>query len=598
MFQSFEETSDPSQGAPRLAALRAEMANAGLEAFIVPRADQYQGEYVADCDARLAWLTGFTGSAGFCAALSDQAGIFVDGRYTVQVRAQTDPEQFTPQDWPATQLGPWLCERLSAGQKVGFDPWLHTISEVETLEEQLSKAGIILVPSANLVDAIWTDRPAPPAGKAIAHPIEVSGEPSPDKRARMASQLADAGHKAVILTEPASISWLLNIRGTDLPSVPVVQSHAVLHDDGTVWLFADPTKFDDLGPDPAITLFEHSAMVEQVASLAGPVRLEKSSCPVALLSALRAAGIDVEFDDDPCALAKACKNDVEIEGARQAHARDALAMIKFLCWLDQVTPKGTMTEIDAVTALEGFRRENNRLLDISFETIAGVADHAALPHYHVTNASNQTIVQDNVLLVDSGGQYRDGTTDITRTIAVGNPGDDIKAAFTRVLQGMIAISRLRWPRGLAGRDLDAIARFPLWVAGQDYDHGTGHGVGSYLSVHEGPQRLSRVSHVPFQPGMILSNEPGYYREGAFGIRIENLIVVQEAPDVQGADGRDQLSFETLCYVPIDTRLVVAEMMSADEIKWLNDYHAECYARSADHLQDDLRSWLEAATAPI
>ena len=273
-------------------------------------------------------------------------------------------------------------------------------------------------------------------------------------------------------------------------------------------------------------------------------------------------------------------------------------MIKFLYWLDQETPKGTMTEIDAVTALEGFRRENNRLLDISFETIAGVADHAALPHYHVTNASNQTIVQDNVLLVDSGGQYRDGTTDITRTIAVGNPGDDIKAAFTRVLQGMIAISRLRWPRGLAGRDLDAIARFPLWVAGQDYDHGTGHGVGSYLSVHEGPQRLSRVSHVPFQPGMILSNEPGYYREGAFGIRIENLIVVQKALDIQGADGRDQLSFETLCYVPIDRRLVVAEMMSADEIKWLNDYHAECYARSADHLQDDLRSWLEAATAPI
>ena len=598
MLQSFEEMSEPDQGPKRLAALRQRMSETGVDAYIVPRADAYQGEYVAECDARLAWLTGFTGSAGFCVILQDEAGVFVDGRYRVQVRAQTDPVAYTPVDWPETKAGPWLVQRMKDGQKLGFDPWLHTIDDVSKLEETLGSSGISLVPIANLVDDIWVDRPSAPKGKAVAHPIELAGETSGAKRKRMAADLKQKGHRGVVLTEPASISWLLNIRGTDLPRVPIVQSHAVLHDDARVWLFSDPSKFDDLGPDPAIEIFPHAEMVTRLGTMNGPVRLEKSSCPVAVLAALATRGIETVFDNDPCSLPKACKNPVEIEGARTAHLRDAVAMVKFLHWLDERAPGGTLTEIDTVVALEGFRRENNSLLDISFETIAGTAGHAALPHYRVSTSSNAPVTPGNVLLVDSGGQYRDGTTDITRTVAIGDPGPEARQAFTRVLQGMIAISRLRFPRGLAGRDLDAIARFPLWTAGQDYDHGTGHGVGSYLSVHEGPHRLSRTSEVPFAPGMIVSNEPGYYREGAFGIRIENLIVVQDAPKLDGADDRDHLAFETLTYVPIDTRMILPEMMSPQEVTWLNTYHADVVDKIGPLVDGAVRAWLVAATRPI
>ena len=596
MFQSFEETSQGDHGPARLARLRVEMATEAIDGFIVPRADAFQGEYVADHDARLAWLTGFTGSAGFAAITCEHAGVFVDGRYRVQVRTQIDANAYSPVNWPETKLGSWLAERLSAGMKVGFDPWLHTAREIEELEAALGPKGIDVVAVCNLVDAIWEDQPPAPSGKAIDHPVEFAGESSVDKRKRLALELADAGHKASIITLPDSICWLLNIRGSDIPRVPIVHAFAILHDDGHVGLFSNPQKFDGLNQDPAIKIHDFADFENQLKRLYGPVRVDKASAPYAVSLALRAAGIEIAYADDPCQLPKACKNNVELEGARNAHLRDAIAMIKFLHWVDTHAPKGQITEISAAQQLEEFRRENNQLLDISFETIAGTGPNAALPHYRVSNASNRIVKPGELLLVDSGGQYRDGTTDITRTMATGDAGLEEMEAFTRVLQGMIAISRVRFPRGLAGRDLDVLARYPLWLAGQDYDHGTGHGVGSYLSVHEGPQRLSRISTIPLKEGMILSNEPGYYREGAFGIRIENLIVVRKA--VQTGDGRDHLDLETITFVPIDKRLIIKDMLSADEIDWINAYHEDCFDNLNAHVAGEVLDWLRHATAPL
>lgn len=596
MFQNYEVTSDKTHGAGRLALLRAEMAGQGLAGFIVPRADAYQGEYVAACDARLAWLTGFTGSAGFCAVSAKEAAVFADGRYKVQVRAQIDQDAFTPVDWPATQLGDWLAARLAKGDKLGFDPWLHTMAEVEALQSALSDKGVELCPVDNLVDAVWADRPAAPSGLVIDHPLEFAGETSADKRARLGKSLADAGHGSAVLTLPDSISWLLNIRGSDIPRVPIVQAFAILKADGRVALFADPAKFANVDLGPEIALAASETFAEALAGLSGPVRVDKGSAPYAVSLALTASGVEIAYGDDPCQLPKACKNSVEQEGARAAHLRDAVAMVKFLTWVDKRAPTGTLTEIEAAQQLEKIRSENNQLLDISFETISGAGPNAALPHYRVNTESNRTLTPGEVLLVDSGGQYRDGTTDITRTMATGEMDDEIKEANTRVLQGMIAISRARFPRGVAGRDLDPLARYPLWLVGQDFDHGTGHGVGSYLSVHEGPQRLSRVSTVPFEPGMILSNEPGYYREGHFGIRIENLVIVQQADEL--GDKRDQLSFETITFVPIDRRLILPEMLSKGERDWLNDYHAEVLDKVGPALSGDELAWLQAATAPV
>ena len=596
MFQSFDEKSEGQAGPARLDALRGEMARVKLDAYIVPRADRFQGEYVADRDARLAWLTGFTGSAGFCAVICDEAGVFVDGRYRVQVRAQVDTAAYTPVDWPETKLADWLADRLVNGARVGFDPWLHTASEVSALSDRLSPMGVELVPSENLVDAIWEDQPAAPAEKAIDHPVEFAGESSADKRARMAAALTKAGQAAAVLTMPDSICWLLNIRGNDIPRVPIVHAFAILHADETVELFAAPEKFAELELGDGVTVAPDDAFDTALASLNGPVRVDRASAPYAVTLALEAAGVEIAYDDDPCQLAKACKNATELDGTRAAHIRDAAAMVKFLAWVDAEAPNGELTEISVAERLEEFRRESNQLLDISFETISGTGPNAALPHYSVSTESNRAVAPGELLLVDSGGQYRDGTTDITRTMATGTAGADEKAAFTRVLQGMIAISRVRFPRGLAGRDLDALARYPLWVAGQDYDHGTGHGVGSYLSVHEGPQRISRLSLVPLQEGMILSNEPGYYREGHFGIRTENLIVVQKASSM--GDDRDQLSFETITFVPIDKRLIDRDLMSAAEIAWLDAYHQETWDKISPLVDGAVLDWLRQATAPL
>jgi Xaa-Pro aminopeptidase len=599
MFQTFDSHASPEQGPPRLAALRAKLRTMGLDGFLVPRADVHQGEYVAARDERLQWLTGFTGSAGFCVVLQDKAGVFIDGRYRTQVKAQVDLACFTPVPWPEVKAGDWIRQNLPAG-RVGLDPWLHTRDEIDKLETALEGSGVTLCYVAeNPVDAIWPDQPSAPSGRVFVHPDALAGEPSPAKRARLAEGLRQAGHRSAVLTLPDSLCWLLNIRGADVPKNPVVQGFAILHDDARVDLFVAAAKLDDavrahLGPE--VALHPPESLSDGLSRLAGPVRLDKGAAPVAVQDILQAAGIAVAWGDDPCKLPKARKNPVEIAATRAAHLRDGAAMAEFLCWLDREAPNGHLTEIAVVTALEGFRRATNALHDISFDTICGAGPNGAIIHYRVTEATDRPLRQGEILLVDSGGQYVDGTTDITRTIAIGDPGAEPREAYTRVLQGLIAISRARFPQGVAGRDIDALARFPLWLAGQDYDHGTGHGVGAFLSVHEGPQRISRLSEVALEPGMILSNEPGYYREDAFGIRLENLIVVETAPPL--GDNRAQLAFETLTFVPFDRRLVVVDRLGPGERDWLNLYHARVLAVLAPRVSDATLEWLQHACAPI
>jgi len=594
MFQTFDATTTPDQGPPRIALLRAKMAEHGVDAFIVPRADAHQGEYVAPRDDRLAWLTGFTGSAGFAAILADKAGIFIDGRYTLQVRDQVDTSVLTPVDWPKTKLGPWLKERLPEGT-IGIDPWLHTTEQVEALE----KAGVTIAYLPNLVDAVWEDQPDAPVGKVEVYPTELAGKSHEDKRKQIGVSLGAA--KAAVITLPDSISWLLNVRGSDLPHTPSVQAFAILASDGGVRVFTAPEKLaplaDHLGDD--VTVHPPSAFATTLAELDGPVRVDRASAPFAVVQILQDAGVEIAWGTDPCSLPKATKTPAEIAATTEAHLRDGAAMAEFLAWLDQAAPQGGLTEIDVVKKLEGCRRATNALRDISFDTISGAGPNGAIVHYRVTRETNRQIAPGDLLLVDSGGQYVDGTTDITRTVTTGTPTPDQIAAFTNVLKGVIAISRARWPKGLTGRDLDPLARAALWRAGQDYDHGTGHGVGVFLSVHEGPQRLSRASDVALRPGMILSNEPGYYREGEWGIRIENLVVVEDAPKIAGGDdGREQLCFNTLTYAPIDTRLADSARLSPGERDWLNAYHAEVEARIASRVGTDTQSWLRQACHAI
>ncbi len=596
MFQSFEVTARPEQGPPRLAALRDELAREGLQGFLIPRADAHQGEYVAPRDERLAWLTGFTGSAGFCAALTDIAGVFIDGRYRTQVKAQV-AQDYTPVPWPDVSLSAWLKEQLPNGGKVGFDPWLHAAGQISSAQKELEGSGVELVRCDNLVDRIWADQPDPPMNPVRAHPIEFAGESAERKIKRLASDLQSADRAAAVITLPDSIMWLLNIRGADIAYNPVAHGFAILHGDGRVDLFMAAAKLnglkDHLGPE--VTQHQPDAFLTAVEALEGKVQVDPGTVPQIVADALGDRMVD---GGDPCALPKARKNPAEIAGTAEAHLRDAAAVIELLCWLDAQKP-GTLTETQVVTRLEESRRRDNALQDISFDTIAGTGPNGAIMHYRVTEETDSRLENGHLLVLDSGGQYLDGTTDITRTIAIGDVGDEEKACFTRVLKGMIAMSMLRWPVGLAGRDIECVARLPLWLAGQDFNHGVGHGVGTYLSVHEGPQRLSRVSHVPLEPGMILSNEPGYYREGAFGIRLENLVVVEEAPNLpSGDDERAMLNWRTLTYVPIDRRLIVVDMLTREERAWLNAYHRDVAEKVRPRLGDAAQLWLDAATAPV
>lgn len=596
MLQSFAVTARPEQGPPRLAALRAELARRGLTGFLVPRADAHQGEYVAPRDERLAWLTGFTGSAGFCIVLPDRAGLFVDGRYRLQVREQADMGAFTPVDWPETAPADWLREALPDGGTLGFDPWLHTPDEIGRIESGLAGSGVVLVAvDDNPVDAIWPDQPPAPCAPARAHPEALAGRSSADKRAEIAAGLRKAGRAALAVTLPDGLSWLMNLRGADIARNPVVQGFALVHDDARVELFLDAAKVAGLDLGGGVTVRPAADFLPAARGINGAVQFDPATAPVALARALPQGAAA----PDPILAAKACKTPAELEGMRAAHRRDGAAMVEFLAWYFAEDRTG-LTEIDMAVALEGFRRATGCLLDLSFETISSTGPNAAINHYRVTEATNRRLEAGDLFLLDSGGQYPDGTTDITRTLPVGPAAAvaaERRAAYTRVLQGMIAVSRVRFPRGVAGAHLDALARFPLWTEGMDYDHGTGHGVGAALSVHEGPVRISRVSNLPLQPGMILSNEPGYYRAGGWGIRIENLVAVVEAP--AGVDAqRRMLGFETLTLCPIDTGLIQPRLMSAAERDWLNGYHARVLAEIGPLVTPGARDWLARACAAI
>jgi len=600
MFQDFSTPADPASGPPRIAALRDAMTTAGVHGFLVPRADAHQGEFVAPRDARLGWLTGFTGSAGLAVILAEDAALFVDGRYTIQASAQVDTQVLTLKSIPADKPASWIGEHLAEGQVMAYDPWLHTAKDVESWAETLQPKGIVLRPVENLVDRVWDDQPAPPSGRVAVQPLEFAGRGHRDKRADVADALRAAGVRAGVLTLPDSIAWLLNIRGNDVARIPVVHAFAIIHADSRVTLFTDPAKLDEaarlhLGPE--VEIARPSDFGPALDALKGPVGVDRASAPKWVSDRLEAANVQVTWMRDPCILPKSCKTGAELAGSRAAHLRDGAAMVEFLCWLDQAAATGTLTEIDVVRELEAKRRATNALRDISFDTICGAGPNGAIVHYRVSEGTNRTITPGDILLVDSGGQYTDGTTDITRTVATGNVDPDAKRAFTLVLKGMIAMSRACWPEGLAGRDLDALARVALWHAGLDYDHGTGHGVGAYLGVHEGPAGLSRRSTEPLKPGMILSNEPGYYRKGAFGIRIENLLAVSPPRTPAGGE-RPMLAFETLTYVPIDLRLIDGHLLTREERDWLDSYHRTVRDRLYPLVSDTARDWLSGATRAL
>jgi Xaa-Pro aminopeptidase len=603
-FQSFDDRADRGASAPRVAALRAELKRRGLDGFIVPRTDRFQNEYVPPCAERLAWLTGFTGSAGLAIVLAERAVLFVDGRYQVQVQEEIDSAIFSVEHLVENPPPAWIEANLPAGSRLGYSPWLHTVDGAERLGKAVAAARGSLVPlEDNPIDAIWTDRPPPPLGAVVAHDLRFAGEDTPSKLARVRAELQKGSADTLMVSDPQAVSWLFNIRGSDIPHTPVVLAFATLPKAGRPALFVDLRK---LGADirtqlEAIADVRPRAAFESDLAALGQehraVRLDPATCPEAIARIITDNGGEIVRGADPIAPLKAVKNAVEIAGARAAQLRDGAAVTRFLAWFDLQAPRGELTEIDAVEAIESFRRETGLLRDVSFPTIAGAGGNGAIVHYRVTRKSNRRIAPDELFLLDSGGQYEDGTTDITRTIAVGEPTADMRRNFSLVLKGHIAIARAVFPDGTTGAQLDSFARQFLWRAGLDFDHGTGHGVGSYLSVHEGPARISKLGGAALKRGMILSNEPGYYRSDAYGIRIENLILVAEADAVAGAE-KPLNMFETLTLAPIDRRLIEPAMLTKEETAWLDAYHERVREALAPLLDAPTRAWLIAATAPL
>jgi len=603
-FQSFEDRADRAESAPRVAALRAELKLRGLDGFIVPRADRFQNEYVPPSAERLAWLTGFTGSAGLAIVLADRAVLFVDGRYQVQVREEVDSAVFTIEHLVDNPPPAWIEANLPPGAKLGYSPWLHTIDGAERLAKAAAAARADLVAvEDDPIDAIWTDRPQPPLGAVVAHDLRYAGENTAAKLGRIRADMQKSPVDSLLVSDPHAVSWLFNIRGSDIPHTPVVLAFATVPKEGRPALFVDLRKLGaeirtqleaiaDVRPDAA---FERDLAAFGEAHRA--LRVDPATCPEAIARIVAGNGGEVVRGADPIAPLKSVKNAAEIAGARAAQLRDGTAVTRFLAWFDLQAPRDELTEIDAVEAVESLRRETGLLKDVSFPTIAGAGANGAIVHYRVTRKSNRRIAPGELFLLDSGGQYEDGTTDITRTVAVGAPTDEMRRNFTLVLKGHIAVARAVFPDGTTGAQLDTLARQFLWRAGLDFDHGTGHGVGSYLSVHEGPARISKLGGAPLKRGMILSNEPGYYRTGAYGIRIENLILVTEAAAVAGAE-KPLNAFETLTLAPIDRRLVEPALMTADETTWLDAYHARVREALAPLLDAPARAWLIAATAPL
>ena len=603
-FQSFEDRTERAASGARVAALRTELARRGLTGFVVPRSDRHQNEYVPASEERLAWLTGFTGSAGAAIVLMERAVLFVDGRYTLQVREQVDTSLFTIEHLVETPPDRWIETNLTSADRLGYDPWLHTVESAERLAKACAAAGATLVAvEPDLIDAIWRDRPAPPLGAVTLHDLRFAGEGAEDKLARIRAELAKLRADALVVSDPHAVAWAFNIRGADVAHTPLPLAFAVVPQAGRPALFVDGRKLSNDVRDRLEGLADVREPADFVQALAAlgqarkTVRLDQATAADALARLVITHGGKVARGACPIALMKAVKNQVEMSGARAAHIRDGAAVTRFLAWFDREAARGTLTEIDAVAALESFRRDTGLLKDISFPTISGAGPDGAIVHYRVTSKTNRAIAPGELFLIDSGGQYQDGTTDITRTVAVGEPTAEMRERFTRVLKGHIAIARAVFPDGTTGAQLDSFARQFLWAQGLDFDHGTGHGVGSYLSVHEGPARISKLGTTALRRGMILSNEPGYYKAGAYGIRIENLVLVVEAAAVPGAE-KPLNAFETLTLAPIDRRLIVANMLTPEETEWLDGYHARVAQTLSPLVDAETRAWLAAATRPL
>jgi Xaa-Pro aminopeptidase len=603
MRQNFDVKGGPQVGRQNLPKLRAKMAAQGLSGFYVPHEDEFQNEYLPDANERLAWISGFTGSYGSAMVLTDTAVLFVDGRYTIQAADQTDHDLFERVAVPDPGPFGWLAAQDLPGAIIGYDPALMTPNDVATFTAAATKAGAsVKAVTENPVDLAWADRPDQPQAPVHPHAIEHAGTSSHDKRQQIAEALRADKADAAIITAPASIAWLFNIRGGDVACSPLPLARAVIRSDGSAELFLDPAKETDdlrthLGNE--VTLSPYTDLEPRLQELKGQtISLDPGLASAWFFQTLEEAGATILPQMDPVQLPKACKNAAELQGSAAAHRRDGAAITRFLHWLDTDAQSGKVTEIDAAMKLESFRNELPGLQDLSFETISGAGPNGALPHYRVNSASNRLLERGSLYLVDSGGQYPDGTTDITRTVPIGEPSADMIRHYTLVLKGHIALDRVRFPEGTTGTHLDTLARHALWQAGLDYDHGTGHGVGVYLGVHEGPQRIAKPwNAIPLAPGMIVSNEPGFYKEGAYGIRIENLQYVTPPEPIEGGE-RDMLGFECLTFAPLARGLIDTGLLSSEERDWVDDYHQRVLAEIGDLVDGEVKDWLHTACAAL
>ena len=596
-----------SSYADRLAALREQLKSDRLDGFVVPLTDEHMSEYVGSYAQRLAWLTGFQGSAGSAVVLPEEAAIFVDGRYTLQVRSQVSDREWSYQSVPETSVTDWLKDHAREGARIGYDPWLHTRDWVKRAREALaSRCAELVAVGENPIDKVWIDKPEASKARLVVQPDEYAGKSSAEKRTEIAEWLESKNADAAVIAPLDSIAWLFNVRGQDVHRTPVALAYGIVHSDGTADLFVADEK---VGPDVrqhlgnGVRLHDRHAFEAALGELGGKtVAVDPERSVAAIFDALDKAGAKILPLRDPTILPKALKNPVEIAGQKAAQERDGVAVALFLRWIDEEAPGGQVDELIASDKLEALRRESPELRDLSFDSISGAGPNGAIVHYKSSEKTNRKLETGTLYLIDSGGQYVDGTTDITRTVPIGEPTDEMRDRFTRVLKGHIAVATAVFPKGTRGTQLDSFARRPLWQAGLDYAHGTGHGVGSFLAVHEGPQRIAPVTSSqsggdePLAPGMIISNEPGYYKTGEYGIRIENLVLVVEK-EIAGAE-KETLGFETLTFAPIDRRLVVKEMLSPAEIDWLNDYHAQVLEKIGPKLEGADRAWLERACAPI
>ena len=596
-----------SSYADRLAALRAQLAEDRLDGFVVPLTDEHMSEYVGSYAQRLEWLTGFKGSAGSAVVLPQEAAIFTDGRYTLQVRQQVSGDQWSYQSVPETSIADWLKEHAPQGGRIGYDPWLHSRDWAKKASEALhARTATLVAVARNPIDVVWQDRPEASKAHLVVQPDSLAGQSSANKRTAIAEWLGKQGADAAVLAALDSIAWTFNVRGADVSHTPVALAYALVNADGTADLFVAS---DKVGPEVAqhlgngVRLHERADFEEALTRLGGKtVAVDPERSVAAIFEALEKGGAKIVTHRDPTVLPRAIKNPVEIAGHQAAQARDGAAIARFLRWVEAEAPKGGLDELTASDRLEALRTEGGLLKDLSFDSISGSGPNGAIVHYKASPETNRPLEMNSLYLIDSGGQYADGTTDITRTLAIGQPTDEMRDRFTRVLKGHIALATALFPKGVRGSQLDSFARRPLWEAGLDYAHGTGHGVGSFLSVHEGPQRIAPVGSgqaggdEPLQAGMILSNEPGYYKAGEYGIRIENLVLVV-TKQVTGAE-KEMLGFDTLTFAPIERRLVVTEMLSPAELGWLNAYHAEVVSKIGHQLGAEDRTWLEAACAPL